>query len=289
MILTVANLTIRILPDKQYLSLDYSPCHEKFLVDARDFQQDKKSTEKSLLLQIRDTPDFLHSQLTRLLCENEIWQLWLDERENFIFTQPKQTSQRWIKIDPDFQHGEIIGNFSKFDQNGVYPLQYIDIVIFSNWLANFGDMILHASGFAYRGEGYCFLGDSGAGKSTLVRDLTKKAGFTVLGEDQVVLRRREDQFMIFGTPWHETPDMCSPLGVPLKKVFFLDRDAFQIVSPVRGFDAIVQIMQTAFYPIYRPEVLEGILANLSSLAGSVGFYNLAYERGTDVLNEILNA
>lgn len=289
MILTVADLLLIIAPLQDNLSLDYSPCHEKFLVEANDVQWHPNFREKSLLLEIEDTHQPPQLQSNKLLCENEIWQLWLDQEGNFIFTQPKQTPQRWIKIDPDFQHGEIIGNFSKFDQNGVYPLQYIDIVIFSNWLANFGDMILHASGFAYRGEGYCFLGDSGAGKSTLVRDLTKKAGVTVLGEDQVVLRRREDQFMIFGTPWHETPDMCSPLGVPLKKVFFLDRDAFQIVSPVRGFDAIVQIMQTAFYPIYRPEVLEGILANLSSLAGSVGFYNLAYERGTDVLNEILNA
>lgn len=289
MILKVAGLSIRILPDEQGLSLEYSPCHEKFLLNSKEYQNESDSNINILSLQIEDTSESPLSHLTKILCENGIWQLRLDEKENYFFTQPKQTPQRWIKIDPDFQHGEVIGNFSEFDQNGVYPLQYIDIVIFSNWLANFGDLILHASGFAYRGEGYCFLGDSGAGKSTLVRDLSKNADVIVLGEDQVVLRKIDDQFIIFGTPWHETPDMCSPLGVPLKKVFFLDRDALQVVSPVRGFDAIVQIMQTAFYPIYRPEVLEGILANLSSLAGSMGFYNLAYERGTDVLNEILNA
>lgn len=289
MILKIADLSLIIAPLQDNLSLDYSPCHEKFLVEANDVQWHPNFREKSLLLEIEDTYQPLQMQLKKLLCENEIWQLWIDGEENFLFTQPKQTPQRWILIDPKFHHGKVIGNFSDFDQNGVYPLQYIDIVIFSNWLANFGDLILHASGFAYQGEGYCFLGNSGAGKSTLVRDLSKNADVIVLGEDQVVLRKIDDQFMIFGTPWHETPDMCSPLGVPLKKVFFLDRDAFQIVTPVRGFDAIVQIMQTAFYPIYRPEVWEGILANLSSLAGSVGFYNLAYKRGTDVLNEILTA
>lgn len=288
MILTVANLSIRILPDKQYLSLDYSPCHEKFVIDARDPQQESNLSEKSLVLQIRDTPDSFQSQLTKLLCANEIWQLWLDGEANFVFTQPKQQPQRWVVIDCDFHHGEIIGNFSKFNQKTVYPLQYIDIVIFSNWLANFGDLILHASGFAYQGEGFCFLGNSGAGKSTLVRDLSQNPEIIVLGEDQVVLRKIDDQILVYGTPWHETSEMCSPLGVPLKKVFFLDRNAPQEVSPVKDFDAVVRIMQTAFYPIYRSEIIERIMDRLSSLAETTRFYSLAYTRGTDVLQTILD-
>ena len=103
-----------------------------------------------------------------------------------------------------------------------------------------------------------------------------------------MLRKMDGQFQIFGTPWHETTDMCSPVGVPLKKVFFLDRNASQVIAPVRGFDAIVQIMQTAFYPIYRPDVVERILDRLSFLAETVGFYSLAYQRGTDVLQAILD-
>lgn len=289
LILKIAGLSLIIDPAEDYLILDYSPCHEKFVIDTRDCRHESDAREKSLLLKIEDTPDSPQSQLSKLLCQNEIWQIWLDVEGKFVFTQPKQIPQRWIFIDPAFETGKIVGNFSRFDQNRIYPLQFIDIVIFSNWLANFGDLILHASGFAYQGEGYCFIGNSGAGKSTLVSDLSVNSSITVLGEDQVILRKIDDQFLVFGTPWHETFDMCSPLGVPLKKVFFLDRTASQVVAPVRDFDAVVQIMQTAFYPIYRPEVVERILDRLSSLAGNVSFYSLAYERGTDVLHEILDA
>lgn len=288
MILKIAGHSLVIAPAKEALSLDYSPCHEKFVIDARNYHHGTDANEENLLLRIEDTSDSPQSSFYKLLCENEIWQLWLDGQENFVFTQPKQIPQRWIFIDPDFQNGKIIGNFSKFAQSGIYPLQYIDIVIFSNWLAISGDLILHASGIAYGGEGYCFLGNSGAGKSTLVRDLSENPGVTILGEDQVVLRKMDGQFQIFGTPWHETTDMCSPVGVPLKKVFFLDRNASQVIAPVRGFDAIVQIMQTAFYPIYRPDVVERILDRLSFLAETVGFYSLAYQRGTDVLQAILD-
>lgn len=181
-----------------------------------------------------------------------------------------------------------MGDFSRFNQSLIYPLQYIDIVIYSNWLANFGDIILHASGFSYNSEGYCFIGDSGAGKSTLIRDISNQPGVTVLGEDQLILRKIEDQFIVFGTPWHETPEMCSPIGVPLKKVFFLDRNASQVIASISDFDAVVKIVQTAFFPVYRPDGIKKILERLSSLAGNVRFYLLAYERGTNVLQVIVD-
>lgn len=285
--LTVADLTLNISPETKNLTVEYSPCHEKFISEPNDDFHGNNTKDNTLLLQIVDTQDSPQSQLARLITENEIWQLWLDGLENFVFTQPKQIPQRWIVIDPEFHNGKVVGDFSGFGETEIYPLQYIDIVIFSNWLANFGDLLLHASGIAFGGEGYCFIGDSGAGKSTLVRDLSEKPGITVLGEDQVVLRKMDEQFWIFGTPWHETPEMCSPLGVPLKKIFFLDRTAPQVVVPVRDFEGVVRIMQTAFYPVYRPEAVERILNRLSSLAGKVGFYTLAYERGTNVLPEIL--
>lgn len=252
-----------------------------------DSQLEKQLAGEVLQLRIEDTREPIDITLKRVLCKNEIWHLWLDEAGNFVFTQPKQKPQRWIIIDPDFQQGRIVGNFTEFNQRGVYPLQYIDIVIYSNWLANSGDLILHASGIAYGEEGYCFLGDSGTGKSTLVRDLAGSAGVTVLGEDQIILRKMDEQFFVFGTPWHETPEMCSPRGVPLKKIFFLDRNAPQTIDSVRDFDAVVNIMRTAFYPIYRPEAVEKILARLSSLPGAVGFYTLAYERGSNVLGTIV--
>lgn len=289
MILTVAGLSIQIAEGSDHVSFAYSPCHKKFLVDDEDLSKTGVFQQPLLSLEIDDTPDSPESQLLNQLCSNEIWELWRDKQGKFVFTQPKQQPQRWVFIEPSFQKGKIIGNFYQQTNRIDYLLQYIDIVIFSNWLSNLGDLILHASGFAFRGQGYCFIGESGAGKSTLVRDLANSHRITVLGEDQIVLRKIENQFMVYGTPWHETPDMCSPIGVPLKKIFFLDRHASESVTRIRDFDAIVRILQTAFYPVYRPEVLDGVLDHLANLAGEVDFIKLAYERGSDVLQEIVNA
>lgn len=288
MILTVAGLSIQIAEENHCFSYDYSPCHEKFL--ASNAGKDRVGgLQPPLFIDVNNTSISPQLHLSDCLCSNEIWELWRDRQGQLVFTQPKQKPQRWVFIKPSFKRGEIVGDFPVINQKLDYPLQYLDIVIFSNWLANLGDLILHASGIALDGEGYCFIGDSGAGKSTLVRDLANRNKLTVLGEDQIVLRKIEDCFMVYGTPWHETPEMCSPIGVPLKKIFFLNKNASKKLSTVRNFDAIVKILQTAFYPVYRPEVLDGILARLATLAGEVRFFELAYERGSDVLQEIVNA
>jgi len=289
LILSIAGLFLIISKGDDKLTLDYSPCHEKFLITENELDQYNPAPTQTLMLEIIDSPVSPQAQLIEALCKNEIWELWQDEFNHYVFTQPKQSPQRWVFIDPEFRNGKIIGDFSAYKQNHVYPLQYIDIVIFSNWLANFGDMILHASGIAFNGEGFCFIGHSRAGKSTLVGDIANIPGVTVLGEDQVVLRKIDNPFMIYGTPWHERLDMCSPTGVPLKKIFFLDRNASQVIAPVRDFDAVVKIMQTAFFPVYRPEAVQGILARLSSLEGNVHINTLAYERGTNILQVILDA
>lgn len=289
MILTVAGLSLLIEEEIGPFSFEYSPCHEKFLVSNEALNRSAEHQQPLLSLKIEDTPLSPQSQLVSRLCSNEIWELWQDNQGNFVFTQPKQEPQRWVFIEPNFQKGTIVGDFHQQTEKIDYLLQYIDIVIFSNWLSNLGDLILHASGIAYQGQGYCFIGDSGAGKSTLVRDLASRHRLTVLGEDQIVLRKIGEQFMVYGTPWHETTEMCSPIGVPLKKIFFLDRQASETVTYLRDFDAIVKILQTAFYPVYRPELLDGVLARLSSLSGKVEFFRLAYERGSDVLQEIVKA
>ena len=112
-----------------------------------------------------------------------------------------------------------------------------DIRITVNWLARFGDLILHAASIVVGAEGYCFLGESGAGKSTLAAALATEMGVPILGEDQAILRNLDGEFWIFGTPWHERADRCLPQGVPLKKVFFVDRNLAPGIHPITPSEA----------------------------------------------------
>jgi hypothetical protein len=147
-------------------------------------------------------------------------------------------------------------------------------------------MILHAAGIDVDGQGYCFVGSHGAGKSTLTASFaapTEEQGkVEVLGEDNLILRYQEDQFWIYGTPWHLNPEMCSPRGVPLKKLFFLDKTAGQQVEQLLPVDGVARLLQTAFIPYYRPETVSNILDRLALLAGQVPFYTFCYQLGSDI-------
>ena len=168
-------------------------------------------------------------------------------------------------------------------------------MLFANWLAGYGDVILHAAGVAVDGRGYCFAGSGGVGKSTLAATLMSASGsgahaaaaspasLVMLGEDQVILRYLDGRFWIYGTPWHIDPAFCSPLGVPLEKLFFLERTGENHVAPCTPLDGVARLLQTAFIPYYNRAGVATILDRLVLLAEQASFYTLSYRLGADVM------
>jgi hypothetical protein len=239
-----------------------------------------------LRLVIRDQTQYMSDVCKELVCRTEIWELWRDETEQLIFVAPRQEPPCLVCVDQGFQFGEVFRNFSQ-EQPGRYPLiQGLEIVLFVNWLAGMGDCILHASGAVIEGEGYCFAGPSGVGKSTLATQLARKPSTTILGEDQIILRWIKDGFWIYGTPWHENSDLCSPIGAPLKKIFFLSRGSQQLVEVLPPLEGVTRLLQTAFIPYYRPLEVVKILDRLDLLARRIPFFHLSYTLGADIFGMI---
>jgi hypothetical protein len=271
--------------------------HAKFL----QREPNASAGDDDLVMSVRDAPPIETGGKQVLLCQTEVWELWRDEAGHYIFSAPRQRPPRRVVVDTDFTAGEVTGEFSSSGGKGLYPLQSLDIRLYANWLANTGDIVLHAAGVSLDGQGVCFAGPPGAGKSTLVASLlstSRKAvgaaqtlgGTTiVLGEDNLVLRYLEGGFWIYGTPWHIDPAFCAPLGVPLTKLYLLDRTAPPGVGPCAPAIGIARLLQTAFIPYYRPAAVSAILDRLALLAERVPFYTLNYRLGKDVLGVIGDA
>ena len=284
MCLRVAGLALRLDSWGSTNCIVTPECHSKFVTDS--------AADDVLVLRVRSGMPSTSDAWRPLYTSSETWRLWQDEAGRYIFEAPHQSPpRRHVIVDPGFSVGDVLGEFGeRAGADGTcYPLQDIDIVLFVNWLANFGDVILHASGVVVDGEGYCFAGSSGVGKSTLAAALAADPSVTVLGEDQVILRYLQGRFWIYGTPWHVNPAMCSPLGVPLKKVFFLDRSLSAGAAPASPVAGITRLLQTAFVPYYRPAAVSAILERLTLLAEQTPFYTLSYRLGTDPLRLICDA
>lgn len=260
----------------------------KFLVDNRPGVSEFQSEPGELLLKVRSEDQILGRAWGTPLCRTKAWELWQDEDGDYVFLFPRQIPPKAVFIENNYHSGVIAYDFSKTTGKRFNPIESVDIRIVVNWLAKFGDLVLHASGVAVRSQGYCFIGASGAGKSTVAAQLASESNeVTILGEDQVVLRYLAGQFWIFGTPWHEHEDRCSPIGVPLKKVYFLDRHRAPGIGLCPPAEGIAQILQTAFVPYYLPEKIPVIMDQLSLLSEQIPFYRLSYEQGTLVLPKIV--
>ncbi len=152
-----------------------------------------------------------------------------------------------------------------------YPMAHVLMVLM---LARERGAFIHASGIDDNGRGYLFAGNSGQGKSTMARQWKDRG--VLLNDDRMVIRKREGQYWIYGTPWHgELPDV-SPGGVPLDKVFLLRHGDENRVQPVRGAGAVGKLLARCFPPLWDAEGMRFTLDFLGGLVEQCPVYELSF-------------
>lgn len=222
-----------------------------------------------------------------LVHHNVLWELRQDLDGNYVFINSQEPDELCLVVAGDFTEGQIVGAHRAALANSHTLFSSLGMPLFTNWLGTYGDLILHTSCVVVGGKGYCFPGPSGVGKSTLATQLASEHTLTILGDDHIILRYLEGQYWVFGSPWHQNLTQCVPLGVPLERLIFLDRDVTPGMHALSPLEGVSRVLQTALIPYYRPDLTDRILARLATLAEEVPFFTLNYNLGTDPLDLIL--
>lgn len=247
---------------------------------------DTENHREALTLCVRrDYPINLEPSSGVFLVNFTGYQLWQAENQEYVFRAREVSPRRLCVVNPDFSFGNLFVEFSN-ETTALYPPEGLEQRLFSAWLASKGDLILHASGIKRDEKGYCFIGPSGAGKSTLVGSMQADPEITVLGEDTLILRNIEGEFWIFGTPWHTTPELCSPQGARLEKIFVLDRSLPAGVSLLKPAEGVSKVLRTAVVPYYHKGWLSSVMNRLAELAERVPQYSFSYQLGTDAWEQL---
>ena len=121
---------------------------------------------------------------------------------------------------------------------------------FYRQLLNFGGMLLHASAVVVDGRAYLFSAPCGTGKSTHTGLWLKAFGDRafILNDDKPALRREEDGWFAYGTPWSGKHDISVNIRIPVAGICFLHRAEENSIEPFSGPKAIFALLEQTARP-----------------------------------------
>ena len=121
---------------------------------------------------------------------------------------------------------------NELDAHGIGP------AMLALFLPNFDACLLHASALVRHGRTAVFLAADEGGKTTAAR-LSPEG--TILGDDQVLVRRDRDGFQVSGTPWGLHMD--GKLRAPLAGLFLLEKAPRFSLRPLSARELLPYLWQ----------------------------------------------
>lgn len=140
-------------------------------------------------------------------------------------------------------------------------------------LLHHNGMMLHASAVAYEGRAYLFSGPSGMGKSTHTRLWQQVFGAEakVFNDDKPALRRLEDRWYAYGTPWCGKDGINLNMKVPLAGICFLRRGTENRIRRLSDIQAIRFVMSQTLHKL-GSENMTLLIAHIDKLIREVPIF-----------------
>jgi len=141
-----------------------------------------------------------------------------------------------------------------------------------NRLIDFDAFLIHSAVIEIDGGAIAFLGKSGDGKTTQSRHWVNNMGARYINGDKPIIRRVNDKFFAFGTPWAGKENYNANISAPIKafvQVHKAKENKIELVSP---FDAVPLVLSRIHYD--NGVTLSKTMDMLDSILNDVPFFNL---------------
>lgn len=147
---------------------------------------------------------------------------------------------------------------------------------FYRQLLKFNGLMLHASAVEMEGKAYLFSGPSGMGKSTHTRLWQQLFGDAaqVFNDDKPALRRMEDAWYAYGTPWCGKDGINQNKKVPLAGICFLRRGEKNSIRRLDALEATTYIISQTMRKFKDTENLDSMLSIVEKLVSEIPVYEL---------------
>jgi hypothetical protein len=260
---------------------------EKLAEFYKKFQIDQETAQIELEIRYQDLPDL--SSWEEIFDSGGIWRLWRRQDDFALsFETPVLQPERYqvVILNSDFTSGEVYLHPALRDgkTTPINPNLFEFLVV--NYLSHHQGVMLHACAVKDGEKGRLFSGVSGAGKSTISNLWAEREGVLLLSDDRVILRKHNNRFWIYGTPWHGTAGFGSPESVPIDQLFVLRHAEDNVAKLIRPVDAISRLFVRCFPTFWDAGGMGSTLQLLAELSQSVPSYELNFRPEPQVIDFI---
>jgi hypothetical protein len=284
----IAGINFSVKSKELALTDEYVSAYESFLT---------KTPMKQGALDIRVTlepgnmPDT--RGLSRIYDGGRSWSMFIDGND-YILTLHNRYSEEepyWLsRFNADVKDVNVYcGRRLIQESNGetlvTNPVHYpLDQILLMYILARSEGALFHSAGVSINGRGYIFPGISGAGKSTITRLFAEGEDTELLSDDRMIVRKIDDAFMAFGTPWPGDAGIAQNLGMPLAGIFFIYHGADNRIKAIEPKEAVKRLLPVMSIPWYDRNLLPEILGFCEDLICTIPAYELQFQPGKEVID-----
>ena len=143
-------------------------------------------------------------------------------------------------------------------------------------LLRFDGLMLHSSAVALNGKAYLFSGPCGVGKSTHTNLWREVFGndAVIFNDDKPALRRLEDRWYAYGTPWCGKDGINVNIKVPVAGICFLKQSDHNEIRRIDGKQALTKVISQTTYHLSDVEKMQLMMTNVERLISEIPIYEL---------------
>lgn len=181
-------------------------------------------------------------------------------------------------LSKDFSEGDIYINKEIVStENLQYPLEFpLDELITVNLLCQGRGIEVHSCGVIDNGEGILFIGVSGAGKSTLANLWKEHPEATLLSDDRIIVKKEDNGFMMYGTPWHGDAYISTAQSAPIKRVCFIVQSHENYIKEITEVDAFSRLLVRCFPTFWNEKGMDFIMQLGSEICKEIDTYEFGF-------------
>jgi hypothetical protein len=199
--------------------------------------------------------------------------------------RPDSSPDIFIVLNSDLRSGDIIidrdpAHTTDLSNPLGWPLNQILMIYL---LSKDRGILFHACGIDDRGNGILFMGNSGHGKSTMGK-LWLENQCSILNDDRIVVREKDDQFWMYGTPWHGDLTEWSLKGLPIKKIFFLNPGGKNNAIRKNGAEAVSMLIARSFPPFWDQKSMTYTMNFCDRLVSKIPCHELSFEPNSRIID-----